>query len=392
MSQVNIITSFYNAEEFLDYAIKSVCNQTQRNFTYYVTDDFSDDNTKEKLLDWCKRDSRIKYVDQEYKQHMYWNPQHFVDTDAEFFIILDGDDTLTPNAVELISNVFVNNSSVGIVHTNSLFYHGHISNNEFDRPRYVSLYPFFDDWLSFHQHYMNNLDYRFGETWGGLRCYRNYKELRSFDFRDLISKGIYKHEDLLKLCIWEEMGDSYYLGRCLHSISQITTSNSRKYTAVRFNELWNSIKDRRNRLGIKPHGKVSYLDNVWELIYPLYYTNLEEETNRQRICIMSPTLTDYDIHRLNIDVFPDHIVTNSHNRLVDYYSITAYSKKQVIKYLDQVFCTYRPDQHVQIQILNSKTESDLNFDMMIQILNDHHAINRYSWHIYANEVLVFKIN
>ena len=67
--QVSIITTVFNAKDFLNQSIESIRKQTFRNYEHLIINDGSTDGTKE-YLDTIN-DSRIKVIHLEIKLH--WN-------------------------------------------------------------------------------------------------------------------------------------------------------------------------------------------------------------------------------------------------------------------------------------------------------------------------------
>ena len=51
----------YNSQKFLEEAIKSVLNQTYKNFEFLIYDDNSIDSSKEIIIKFSQKDSRIKF-------------------------------------------------------------------------------------------------------------------------------------------------------------------------------------------------------------------------------------------------------------------------------------------------------------------------------------------
>ncbi len=60
---VSIITATYNAEKFIVDTIESVLAQTYKNWEWCIVDDGSQDNTKNLIKDYVKRDSRIHFYE-----------------------------------------------------------------------------------------------------------------------------------------------------------------------------------------------------------------------------------------------------------------------------------------------------------------------------------------
>ena len=75
--KLSLITSCYNAEKFLDELADSIIGHNFDNWEWVIGDDFSDDNTFQKLLDLQNRDPRIRVAYPKHKKQMWWNPQKF---------------------------------------------------------------------------------------------------------------------------------------------------------------------------------------------------------------------------------------------------------------------------------------------------------------------------
>ena len=59
---VTVLLATYNNDKFLDDAIRSILNQTMRNFELLIIDDASNDNTPEILERYSKADDRIQII------------------------------------------------------------------------------------------------------------------------------------------------------------------------------------------------------------------------------------------------------------------------------------------------------------------------------------------
>ena len=103
--KISIITSCYNAEKFLDETYTSIINQTYDNWEWVLIDDFSEDNTKQKINEICSRDNRIKTLEAKTKKQYWWNPQKAA-TGALFFHH-DSDDSFLINFLMFSFYIFL---------------------------------------------------------------------------------------------------------------------------------------------------------------------------------------------------------------------------------------------------------------------------------------------
>ena len=101
----SVITSFYNTEEYVEQLYNSLLSQTYQNWEWVVTDDFSTSSAKEKLLQI--KDPRVKYIDQQFKQELYWNPHKYSSPDSNYIIQFDSDDTYFPKLLEVYKHFFM---------------------------------------------------------------------------------------------------------------------------------------------------------------------------------------------------------------------------------------------------------------------------------------------
>lgn len=103
-SLISIITPVYNSSKYLEQTLKSVLIQSYSNFEYIIIDDGSTDKSIDIIKSY--EDPRIKLFSQ--RNCGVSNARNFALTKVtgEYIIYLDSDDTLIPNALEiLISNI-----------------------------------------------------------------------------------------------------------------------------------------------------------------------------------------------------------------------------------------------------------------------------------------------
>lgn len=103
MSRTIFYTQAYNDQSTLSRAIKSVLNQTERNFIYYIMDNGSSDKSGEIIAHYAKLDSRVIPLRNE-KNNVWptaeWLPFLNEHADDDYFAMLDADDEYLPEFLE----------------------------------------------------------------------------------------------------------------------------------------------------------------------------------------------------------------------------------------------------------------------------------------------------
>ena len=102
--KVNILMSTYNGQQFLAEQIRSIQDQSYTDWTLFIRDDGSSDNTKEILKDFERQDSRIHLIDSDKSDnlgviksfHKLVNHHR-----ADYYFFSDQDDVWLPNKLEL---------------------------------------------------------------------------------------------------------------------------------------------------------------------------------------------------------------------------------------------------------------------------------------------------
>src|SRR5207302_7707366 len=60
---ISVVMPVYNALPHLDAAVRSILDQTFRDFEFVIYDDGSTDGSAERLRDWAARDPRIRLIE-----------------------------------------------------------------------------------------------------------------------------------------------------------------------------------------------------------------------------------------------------------------------------------------------------------------------------------------
>jgi glycosyltransferase involved in cell wall biosynthesis len=186
MIKFGIYTTFYNCERFVDKVFTSIEQIEYLNFEWHITDDFSDDNTKQIILDRLSRSvliDKIKYYDQSEKKQMYWNPQQFFDNSFEWIVLIDADDDFDKNFLNIYNTFLEDNNDVSLVSSDcfklyedngSLHSISYILNNDIISNKINNYHPSCD--------YLNNLSY---SCFGHLRGFKNI--IDKFEVTDILA-------------------------------------------------------------------------------------------------------------------------------------------------------------------------------------------------------------
>ena len=104
MPSLTIHTATYNRSELLKKVYESLCTQTCKDFEWIITDDGSQDDTESCVMEWQSRDNGFNIV-YDKLPHVGF-PRALNDgvckAGSDWFMMLDSDDYLLPNAVEKI--------------------------------------------------------------------------------------------------------------------------------------------------------------------------------------------------------------------------------------------------------------------------------------------------
>lgn len=99
---VSIITPVYNAEMFLSDTIKSVQNQTYKNWEILLIDDCSKDNSAQIIKEFQKYDNRIKYIKLKKNSGASVSRNEGIrNAKGRFIAFVDSDDVWKPEKLEI---------------------------------------------------------------------------------------------------------------------------------------------------------------------------------------------------------------------------------------------------------------------------------------------------
>lgn len=93
MARVSVLMGVYNNEQTVGKSIESILNQTFTDWEMIICDDGSSDNSYNVVLEYCKRDSRIKLIKNEKNQGLSYTLNKCLENaTGEYSARMDGDD------------------------------------------------------------------------------------------------------------------------------------------------------------------------------------------------------------------------------------------------------------------------------------------------------------
>ena len=102
--KVSIIIPVYNLESLISKCIESCVNQTFTDIEIIIVNDGSTDGSEAVIVYYCKTDNRIKHIKKQNEGLSFARKTGVAHAVGEFVFHLDGDDTITLNAIEILLN------------------------------------------------------------------------------------------------------------------------------------------------------------------------------------------------------------------------------------------------------------------------------------------------
>ena len=111
-----IVTTLYNAENYIPLCINSILGQSYKNFKCYITDDLSTDNSVSIVKNLIKNDSRFFLIENQKKYYQGGNYDQVIRNnpninDNDVIVEIDGDDWLSDSKVlQRVSDLYKDNN------------------------------------------------------------------------------------------------------------------------------------------------------------------------------------------------------------------------------------------------------------------------------------------
>ena len=122
MSKISVIVPIFNAEKFLDKCIKSILNQTFKEFELILVNDGSTDNSLEICNRYMKLDSRVRILNNANQGSIVARRLGINAAKSDYVTFVDADDWINKNTLEVLFNELMLNSSDVIIFNMYKFY------------------------------------------------------------------------------------------------------------------------------------------------------------------------------------------------------------------------------------------------------------------------------
>lgn len=118
---ISVGISVYNAENFIENAIKSVLQQTKSNFELIIINDGSTDNSGKIINHYRTLDTRIRVIDDGKNKGLISRLNELVaESKGKYFVRMDADDIMFRERLEVQFNFLKKNEGIDLVHSTAI--------------------------------------------------------------------------------------------------------------------------------------------------------------------------------------------------------------------------------------------------------------------------------
>lgn len=350
-----IVTSFYNGARFIPILYEKIQQQTYTNWEWVVTDDFSDDNGKDLLLEISKNNRKVKYVEQNFKKEMFYNPQKFC-RNAEIIVQADQDDYPLAKALEVYHYFFNKFPDTAVITCGANIF------KESNKGQWMNFYnPDYSD--------KNNM------ACGYLTCFRSWRNNPNEDDDFNPDNWMkYYYNDLSIICTLEERGKVLNLPRSLYYYNYRDDSISHTYYANDSVEegkiLIEKINSRRLDKNINTLNR--YFESIHSDSLCFMDHNLNNINCQQKISYINKDISSAKCNLLK-DLFFDHDLNI--NKIDGDEDYLIY----VIKNLEDLeeFTSYSFDKIKKVQAIIWDQNSNPNTNFIIEKITEKYPFYYY---------------
>ena len=112
---VSVVMVAYNASRYIAQSIESVLNQTMQSLELVVVDDGSTDGTRTLVMEYSRRDHRVRYIAQHHSGITVARNRACEAARGSFIAVLDADDIAKDRRLELQVQYLTKHDDVGLV-------------------------------------------------------------------------------------------------------------------------------------------------------------------------------------------------------------------------------------------------------------------------------------
>lgn len=111
LEQIDVIIPVYNAEKYIKRTIKSVINQTYKNWNLIIVNDGSIDKSQMICNEFSRKDSRIRLINQQNSGSISARIKGILESTANYIMFLDADDLLEVEIMDKLYHLLKQNDS-----------------------------------------------------------------------------------------------------------------------------------------------------------------------------------------------------------------------------------------------------------------------------------------
>ena len=112
MSKISILIPAYNVEKYIARCLDSVIGQTFPDIEIIIVNDGSTDGTRGVVQEFVSRDPRVKLIDHEENYGVFWARKTLIEASTgDYLMFVDADDTIRPDACELLYTEAIENDA-----------------------------------------------------------------------------------------------------------------------------------------------------------------------------------------------------------------------------------------------------------------------------------------
>ena len=157
---ISIIVPIYNVYPYLQFCLESIANQTYLNFEVLLINDGSRDNSKDICLEFVKKDTRFKYIEQKNAGLSASRNTGIINSKGEFITFIDGDDIIDPNYLEELYYATLKTDSEIVIGNYKEF-------NEEDNNYYIHVFDYREEYYN-QKELLKKRGVEFETSWGIL--------------------------------------------------------------------------------------------------------------------------------------------------------------------------------------------------------------------------------